>query len=413
MPIGKKMNFNTEREFAEYIDIIGGVLYLVGGAVRDQIMHRPINDKDYVITGINIKDILFKKVVGNFFPVFLVNIDNEKCEVALARTERKTSIGHKGFEFSVDPSISIEQDLIRRDFTINSIAKNVLTGEIINPCFGIEDIKNKIIRTNNGAFVEDPLRIFRAARFAATLNFYVSDDTINLMWSVSKTLNELSSERVFIEMNKALKSKVPSRFFESLKMSKTLEYWFSEVNAICNVQAGPVSSKHGTEDTFTHTMNAINHRALQTPLERFAVLCHDFGKALSVEPPKHHGHEKDGLRSVKNFCERLKVPNEYKKAALCFTENHMRMHKIEETRSGKAAKLIVSVNKTMPGGLESFLRCSQADGMNKKQADRILKRSKKVLEVKLPKKYYGRGKVCKEILLNLRGNAWSYLRRIK
>lgn len=405
-------SFKTEDDFARYINSLGGILYLVGGVMRDQIMNRRANDKDYVISGVDIKDIAFEKVVGNKFPVFLVDIAGERCEVAMARTEKKVSVGHKGFEFNTSSSICIEQDLVRRDFTINSIAKNILTGEIIDPCFGAQDIKHGVIRANTGAFTEDPLRVFRAARFASTLDFHVHNTTCDLMWSAGDYLMELSAERVFKEMEKALNGKNPSRFFEVLEdcdcLGNYYPGWFPEINDLCGVQAGPVSSKHGLKDTFTHTMNAINHTALQTSLERFAVLCHDFGKALSLEPPKHHGHEKAGIKPVKEFCERLKVPNKYKKSALCFTENHMRMHRIEETRSGKAARLITAVEETMPGGIESFLRCSQADGMSKEQADRILKRSKKVLEVKLPEKYYDRGKKCGEILLNIQANAWRH-----
>lgn len=400
------MKFNTEKEFALYIKDLGGIAYLVGGAVRDKIMNKPAKDKDYVLTGINIKDVPFKRVVGNSFPVFLVEISGEKCEVALARTERKISMGHKGFEFNTSPLITIEQDLQRRDFTMNSIAQKVLTQEIIDPFNGIFDINHKIIKANSGVLVEDPLRVFRAARFSATLNFCISQKTNDFMRLAANSLSEISKERVFIEMNKALKSKNPSRFFRALKNSECLG-WFREIGALCEVQEGPVSSKHGNEDTFTHTINAIDHRALQTPLERFVVLCHDFGKAFSPDPPKHHGHEKAGLIPVKEFCDRLKAPNKYKKAALCFTENHMRMHKIKETRSGKAARLIATVQKAMPGGLESFLRCSQADGMSQSEAKEILSRGKRILDVRLPKEYYNRGKKCSEILLNLQGKEWT------
>jgi tRNA nucleotidyltransferase (CCA-adding enzyme) len=337
--------------------------------------------------------------------VFLVEISGEKCEIALARTERKISIGHKGFEFNTSSLITIEQDLQRRDFTMNSIAQEVLTQKIIDPFYGINDIKHRLIRANNGAFSEDPLRVFRAARFAATLDFCIFNDTSDLMHLAAENLNELTPERVFKETEKALHSK-PSRFFEALEESECLG-WFPEINALCRVQAGPASSKHGTEDTFAHTMNAIDHEALQTPLERFAVLCHDFGKALSPEPPKHHGHEKEGLSPVKELCDRLKVPNKYKKAALCFTENHMRMHKIKETRSGKAARLITKIQKAMPGGLESFLRCSQADGMSQAEAKEILLRGERVLDVRIPTEYYNRGKKCAEILLNLQGKEWK------
>ena len=172
-------------EIANLIANNGGRLYLVGGAVRDEIMNRPINDYDYCIVGLSAVEVLklFPEALsyGKSFPVFNINGN----EYALARKEIKTSLGHKGFDVIADKNITIEEDLLRRDITINSIAKDILTGEYIDPFRGVEDIKNKIIRATSNAFIEDPLRVYRVARFAAQLNFEVSEDTIDLMKQIN------------------------------------------------------------------------------------------------------------------------------------------------------------------------------------------------------------------------------------
>lgn len=402
--------FRTEKEFARYINSLGGTAYLVGGAVRDEIIGRSMIDKDYVVTGIDQSQIPEWASVGKSFPVYLLKIAGQLCEVALARRERKTGPGHCGFEFEFNSSITIEQDLSRRDFTMNSIAKNILTGEIIDPSNGIEDIKNKVIRANTGAFVDDPLRVFRAARFAAQLELNVHNDTISLMWDSDDNLNELSPERVFGELAKALIGERPSQFFKILNFAECLGWnkgWFSELAMLDSVQAGTESSKHGPDSAFDHTMKVIDRCRTDKPEHKFACLCHDFGKALSENPPKHYGHENVGLPLVERFCDRLRVPNSYRKAAMCFTENHMRAHRLLEMRSGKAARLVYMIDKGFPGGIKAFLSCSIADGMEQDYAAEVYRRAKNVLAVRLPEKYRDRGVKCAEIMTNLRGEAWN------
>lgn len=402
--------FESEKEFAQHVQSNGGCAYLVGGAVRDEILGYQPKDKDYVIAGLSAEDMAAFECVGSSFPVFLVEIAGEQCEVALARKERKTGAGHRGFEVQFDNSVTIEEDLGRRDFTINAIAKNLLTGEFVDPFDGKRQLESKgggIIKALSSAFTDDPLRVLRAARFAAILGMSVSEETIGMMRQASSSLSELSKERVFQELKAVLlRSGKPSLFFCALKDANCLSPWFVEIENLIGVAAGPAHSKHGTEDSFDHTMDVLDRYAGKSAESRFACLCHDFGKALSEEPPKHHGHEKAGIHLVKEFCARLNAPNSFKKSALCFTLNHMTMHRILEVRCGKAARLALKAEKEMTGGMEEFLRCSAADSMSEDYAFNILRKSKAAFAVRLPVQHIGKGSACHEIMENLRGKAW-------
>ena len=217
------------KEIANLIEKSGGRLYLVGGAVRDSLLNKPVYDKDYCVVGLEKNKFveLFPNAIprGKSFEVF----DLEGCEFALARTEKKTGKGHKNFEITTNKNITIEEDLKRRDITINAIAKDVLTKEIIDPFNGVEDIKNKIIRAVGESFLEDPLRVYRVARFASQLDFEVEKNTINLMNKLKDELITLSKERVFVEFKKALSTNKPSRFFNVLKEADILDVHFKEI----------------------------------------------------------------------------------------------------------------------------------------------------------------------------------------
>jgi tRNA nucleotidyltransferase (CCA-adding enzyme) len=315
----------TEIELAA---MLGGRLYLVGGAVRDHLLKRTPKDKDYVLTGVKLKDVQLPKIAGKDFPVFLTEVDGKVVEIAMARKEKKTGQGYHGFEFYTDPSVTIEQDLLRRDLTINAMAIDVLTGELIDPFGGRADLRAGILRHTSEAFAEDPLRVYRVARFAAQLGFRVATETRMLMLKLSPELVTLTPERVFVELSKALTGRFPDKFFREL--DGLLDVHFPEIEAI------KVPDKHdGT--AFEHTMAAIYRgNGLR---ERFALLVHDLGKGLSENPPAHHGHE-DHEHLVQDLGKRLKIP----KALVAFgrktMRTHMKVKKLHEMRPGKLIRLI-------------------------------------------------------------------------
>lgn len=217
------------KEIIEKVEENGGNIYQVGGSVRDEILGILNNDEDYCVTGLEEKEFenIFPNALklGKDFKVYNIN----GKEIALARTEKKTKLGHKGFEISTNKNITIEQDLARRDITINSIAKDLITNEYIDPFNGISDIKNKIIRATTNAFKEDPLRVYRVARFAAYLNFEVHENTIEMMKNLKEELLYLPKERIFKEFEKALKSQNPQNFFNVLLKSQVLDVHFKEI----------------------------------------------------------------------------------------------------------------------------------------------------------------------------------------
>lgn len=219
----------TLKEIVEKVKENGGKIYQVGGSVRDEILGIQNNDEDYCVTGLEEKEFenIFPNALklGKDFKVYNIN----GKEIALARTEKKTKLGHKGFEISTNKNITIEQDLARRDITINSIAKDLITNEYIDPFNGISDIKNKIIRATTNAFKEDPLRVYRVARFAAYLNFEVHENTIEMMKNLKEELLYLPKERIFKEFEKVLKSQNPQNFFNVLLKSQVLDVHFKEI----------------------------------------------------------------------------------------------------------------------------------------------------------------------------------------
>lgn len=345
------------KQIAKKIQENGGCLYLVGGAVRDSFLGRINHDEDYVVTGIESSDFekLFPEAFkrGKSFEVF----DIEGKEFAIARKERKTGLGHKEFEIEANSKITIEEDLARRDITINSIAQNVLTGEIVDPFNGKEDIKNKIIRKTTNHFREDPLRVYRVARFGAELEFEISEDTIKEMNILRNELIELSAERVFTEFRKALLAKKPSIFFDSLRKANVLDIHFKEIFNLIDVEQPKLYHPEG--DAYNHTMLVVNYAAKLTENYdsdrkaeiRFAALVHDFGKALTPkeEYPHHYGHESNGIKPIRDFSNRLKVPNRFIKCGKTSSIEHMRGGIFERMKPSTKVDFLERVSKSILG----------------------------------------------------------------
>lgn len=335
-------------KIAKIIKENNGTLYLVGGSLRDTILNLPVHDLDFCVTGISF--VKFKelfpqsKIIGKDFPVFLLN----SHEFALARTELKTSSGHLGFKITSNETITIQEDLKRRDITINAIAKDVLTGEIIDLFDGISDLQKGVIRHVSNAFLEDPLRVYRVARFAAKFNFKVDNSTIELMKKQRSELLTLSVERIFIELKKALQTSTPSTFFNILKQANLLNVHFKEIYNLIDV---PQPEKYHPEgDVYNHTMIVLDKVAKETNDEviRFCALTHDFGKAETKKEllPQHIGHEMSGIDIIRDFCNRLKTPTIWKKKAIATCKYHMKAGICKDMRPYKLAKFFNEVNKS-------------------------------------------------------------------
>ena len=341
-------------------------IYLVGGAVRDILLEREPHDKDYVVVGSNVEEMLARgfKQVGKDFPVFL---DENGEEYALARKERKIGDSHTDFEFIFDPSVTLQEDLLRRDFTCNALAREIETDEVIDYVGGKRDIHAKLLRAvRPETFVEDPLRVFRAARFAAQLNFDVEPLTKRLCWKMAQEgmLKHLSAERVWKELEKALQPNYASeKFMEFLLEIHALDDWFPEFVDLAN--AKEQKKFHWSENSFKHTMIALRRVKDYSSKVKFAVLCHDLGKGNTPVDilPKHIGHDIRGLALIDALCDRLKAPNEYRDFAKTFCKNHMRCHKMGQMKLAKQYDLVrcLSDNFKDKELLEDFLTCAYAD----------------------------------------------------
>ena len=313
-------------EIAEKIKQSGGNLYAVGGAVRDKIIGKQSKDEDYCITGIDQEE--FVKIFpearyqGKFFGVFIL----ENKEFAMARIEEKVGIGHKEFTIKTNKNINIEEDLKRRDITVNAIAQDVLTEELIDPYNGVQDIKEKRIKAVSMAFGEDPLRVYRVARFAAELEFEVDKNTLEMMYSLKKELLSLSKERVFEELRKALKTDKPSMFFEVLKKAKVLDVHFKEIYDL--IGAVQPEKYHPEGDSYNHTMIALDNCAKITKDEkiRFCALVHDLGKGRTPKEiyPHHYGHEERGIEPLRELAKRIGLPTSWKECAITAIKEHMK-----------------------------------------------------------------------------------------
>jgi len=328
----------TEKEFALSIKSLGGRAFIVGGFVRDQFLGISAKDRDYVVTGLSLENIPWEKPVGHDAPVFLVEIDGQKCEIALARKEKKNGVGYHGFTFFSDENVTIEQDLFRRDLTINAMAIDCLTGELFDPFNGQEDLENGILRHVSDAFAEDPLRVFRVARFVSRFGFSVHPSTLEVMKSLKEEIKNLKGERVWIELQKTLCEAFPARFFETLDSCGLLDHWFPEISKL------HVSDMHdGT--AFRHVMNLLN--STDEFKIRFGLLCHDFGKG-ETDPdkhPHHFGHDSLGVPCIEEFCKRLRIPNELKEFGVKCCSEHMRVKDLSKMKPGKVVKFVLENEK--------------------------------------------------------------------
>src|SRR5579859_674553 len=342
--------------------------YLVGGAVRDRLLGLPVKERDWVVTGTTPAELaaLGYKSVGKDFPVFLH--PESKEEYALARTERKTGHGYHGFEFHAAPGVTLEDDLKRRDLTINALAEDG-DGRIIDPYGGKQDLDARLLRHVSPAFSEDPVRVLRVARFAARfapLGFKVAPETLELMRGMGEDgeVDHLVPERVWQETLKALACDKPSVYFEVLRACGALKRVFPELERLYGV---PQPAKwHPEIDTGVHVMMVLDQAARLTPdlTVRYAALTHDLGKGMTPKDilPHHYGHEERSVKLVEDLCARLKTPREFKELAVIVARHHGLVHKAEEIRSDTLLKLLESVDAfRRPERFELFLLACEAD----------------------------------------------------
>jgi tRNA nucleotidyltransferase/poly(A) polymerase len=341
-------------------------VFLVGGAVRDRILGIDSKDNDWVVVG-ETPEAMIKngfRQVGADFPVFIHPKSGD--EYALARTERKSGKGYHGFTCDFSKEISLEDDLKRRDLTINAMAISS-TGELIDPYNGKKDLQNKILRHVSNSFSEDPLRVLRVARFMSRyshLGFTVAEETIELMKSLRTELVYLTPERVWKELSRALLEKTPSAFFETLRKCNCLESVIPEVDKLFGI---PQPKEHHPEiDTGVHSMMALDASAmLSNKLEvRFAALVHDLGKTVTSkdEWPAHRLHEIKGVSLIDNMCDRLKIPNDCRILAKNSSQFHLHVHNAFKLQAKTVINLFSQVdafrNKTK---FEDFLVVCEAD----------------------------------------------------
>ncbi|WP_318458090.1 multifunctional CCA addition/repair protein [Photobacterium leiognathi] len=342
--------------------------YLVGGAVRDTLLGLTVTDKDWVVVGTTPEAMLAAgfEQIGSDFPVFLH--PKTKQEHALARTERKSGHGYTGFVCYSAPDVTLEQDLLRRDLTINAIAQ-APNGDLIDPYHGRQDITDKVLRHVSPAFAEDPLRVLRVARFAARfahLGFTVAPETMALMQEmvVSGELASLTPERVWKEWEKSLSSDDPQMFLTILRQCGALAVVMPEIDALFGV---PQPEKwHPEIDCGIHTLLVAKKAAeLSTDKTiRFAAQAHDLGKALSPKDdlPHHKMHCRDGIKPIKALCQRLRVPNEYRDLALLVCEQHTKIHHAEEMRADTFIKIFDQIDAwRKPERVAQLATCCRAD----------------------------------------------------
>jgi len=360
--------------------------YLVGGAVRDKLLNRPIKDKDYLVVGATVEQMLTLGFVqvGKDFPVFLH--PKTKAEYALARTERKQGQGYTGFSCYFAQDVTIEQDLLRRDLTVNAMAMDD-NGEIIDPYNGQKDLNDRILRHVSEAFVEDPLRVLRVARFAARYHKYgfsIAEETQLLMQEISASgeLKTLTPERVWQEMQLSLadggassdkNSGNPEVFFQVLQQCNALDELWPELAILWGIPNPALW--HPEICSGIHTMMVLQQAVLQTqtlPVEkndnktaiRFAALCHDLGKGLTLDNllPSHKGHEKSGLPLIEKICKHLKVPSHYKQLALKVCEFHLHCHKAFELKPSTLLRMFNQLDIwRKPEEFDYFLMACKSD----------------------------------------------------
>lgn len=361
-------------------------VYEVGGAVRDSLLGLPVTERDWVVVGGSADELIAEgyRRVGKDFPVFLHPTTGE--QYALARTERKVAPGYTGFEFDTSSTVTLEQDLARRDLTINAMARDA-DGTLIDPCGGRGDLDKRVLRHVSPAFREDPLRVLRVARFAArfdSLGFVVAPETLQLMAAIAACgeIDALRPERVWQETAKALAEARPEVYFRVLRECGALTHVFPEIDALFGV---PQPERwHPEIDTGVHTLMALGIAAdLSTSVAvRFAVLTHDLGKATTPKTllPKHHGHERRSEELLAVLCTRLPVPNRCRDLAVQVARHHGTVHRAAEVKPQTLLKLITEIGGLrQPDRLEDFLLACEADARGRKgretspypQADRF------------------------------------------
>ena len=339
--------------------------YLVGGSVRDELLGLPVQDHDYVVVGASPEDmaIFGYRPVGKDFPVFLHPETHE--QYALARTERKISLGYKGFEVFTSPQVTLQEDLARRDLTINAIAKDI-DGNIIDPFNGVADLEAGILRHVSPAFAEDPVRILRAARFAARFGFHIAAETMALMRDMvhNGEVDALVPERVWQELSRGLMEKHPSRMFHVLRECGALTRIMPEVDVLFGVPQP--AHAHPEIDTGVHIMLAIDYAATKQyslPV-RFATLMHDLGKGTTPPDqwPRHIGHEARSVELAQNLCERIRVPKDCRDLSLLVARYHGDVHRAQELRAATIADMLQAVDAyRKPDRFDEFLQACACD----------------------------------------------------
>ena len=341
-------------------------VFCVGGAVRDELLGFVVKDRDYVVVGSTPAEMesLGYKAVGKDFPVFLH--PNSHDEYALARTERKTAKGYKGFQVHANPDVTLEQDLARRDLTINAIAKDD-SGQLFDPYGGLCDLKNKVLRHVSPAFSEDPVRILRAARFAARFtDFSVAPETLALMQDMvaNGEVDALVPERVWQELAKGLMERTPSRMFEVLRACGALQKIMPELDRLWGVPQPEMY--HPEIDTGVHVMMVIDYAAKQEyslPI-RFAALTHDLGKGTTPKDilPRHIGHESRSVSLLQDVSVRLRVPNDCKELAQIVAKFHGKVHQVSQMRPDTALQFLIDTDAIrQPQRFKDFLLACECD----------------------------------------------------
>lgn len=343
-------------------------VYEVGGAVRDSLLGLPVTERDFVVTGATPAEMidLGYRQVGRDFPVFLHPETGE--EHALARVERKAGAGHTAFDVDASASVTLEEDLLRRDLTINAIARST-DGTIVDPYGGRADLDRRVLRHVSEAFAEDPLRVLRVARFAARLSplgFSIDPSTLDLMRTISASgeLEHLSPERVWQETERALVTEQPQVFFRTLRDSGALVVLFPEIERLFGV---PQPAKwHPEIDTGLHTMLVLEQAALATPdpVIRFAALVHDLGKGTTPPDilPRHVGHEERSVEQIEALSARLRIPKRYRSLAISVARFHGVAQKVAKLRAATVLDMLTAIGALRePAVLEAFIIACEAD----------------------------------------------------
>ncbi|MFZ1181585.1 MAG: multifunctional CCA addition/repair protein [Herbaspirillum sp.] len=341
-------------------------IYVVGGAVRDELLGLPVQDRDYVVVGATPEHMLSQgfRPVGKDFPVFLHPGTQE--EYALARTERKVAPGYQGFVFHTDNTVTLEQDLARRDLTVNAMAKDE-DGVLIDPYNGREDLHRRVLRHVSDAFVEDPVRILRIARFAARFaDFTVAPETNALMQDMVRAgeVDALVPERVWQELARGMMEKTPSRMFSVLRDCAALARILPELDALWGV---PQPARYHPEiDTGVHVMMALDYAASRAYSlgVRFSALMHDLGKGTTPPAhwPSHHGHEGRSVELLQGICDRLKIPNDCRDLAIITAREHGNVGHVFELRPATIVNLLVRCDSfRKPGRFREMLLASECD----------------------------------------------------